>query len=156
MISFRPLEETDFELLLEWLQRPHIKEWWDDGDDTIEKVREHYSRDLDETKRFILLYSEQQTPAGYFQYYIKSGGVIGIDQFLADPKILGKGIGTACILVFLQMIRERHAPWRVIIDPHPDNARAIRCYEKVGFCHYETVQDDAGGLAYMMELITDN
>lgn len=154
MISFKPLEEEDFELLLEWLQRPHVKEWWNDGDDTLEKVRDHYTRDPDETKRFLLCYSDQQTASGYFQYYIEPGSVIGIDQFLADPDNLDKGVGTASISRFLRLIRERHSPTRIIVDPHPDNARAIRCYEKAGFRHYETVEDDSGKPVYMMEIVT--
>jgi len=38
MLSFRPLLPADFPLLLAWLSRPHVKEWWDDGEDTLEKV----------------------------------------------------------------------------------------------------------------------
>jgi RimJ/RimL family protein N-acetyltransferase len=53
------------------------------------------------------------------------------------------------------MILERHSPIRIVTDPSPDNLRAIRCYEKVGFKHYETVEEDSGKLAYMMELVTD-
>lgn len=56
ILSFRPLIEADYPTLLEWLQRPHIKKWWDDGDDTLEKVVEHYAAE-DDTKRFILLLS---------------------------------------------------------------------------------------------------
>ena len=154
MISFRPLEEDDFEILLEWLQRPHVKEWWDDGDDTLEKVRDHYTRNPDETRRFILLHPDDKSPCGYFQYYIRSDGVVGIDQFLADFESLNKGLGSASIAQFLQMILESHSPRRIVTDPSPDNARAIRCYEKVGFRHYETAEDDSGKLAYMMELVT--
>jgi RimJ/RimL family protein N-acetyltransferase len=154
MISFRPLVEDDFELLQEWLQRPHVKEWWDDGDDTLDKVRDHYTRDPDGTRRFILLHPDDKSPSGYFQYYIKPDSVIGIDQFLADLGSLDKGLGSASISQFLQMIIERHSPRRIVIDPSPHNSRAIRCYEKVGFRHYETVENDSGKLAYMMELVT--
>jgi RimJ/RimL family protein N-acetyltransferase len=154
MISFRPLVEDDFELLLQWLQRPHVKGWWNDGDDTLEKVRQHYTRNPDETRRFVLLHPDGRSPCGYFQYYIKPDGVIGVDQFLADAESLGKGLGSASISKFIQMIRESHSPSRIVTDPSPDNSRAIRCYEKVGFRHYETVQNDLGKLAYMMELVT--
>jgi RimJ/RimL family protein N-acetyltransferase len=155
MISFRPLEEDDFELLLVWLQRPHVKEWWNDGDDTLEKVRDHYTRNPDETRRFILLYPDDKSPSGYFQYYIRPDGVIGIDQFLADVESLNRGLGSASVSQFLRMILEKHSPIRIVTDPSPDNLRAIRCYEKVGFKFYETVEEDSGKLAYMMELVTD-
>ncbi len=54
MRSFRPLTDADHPLLRDWLQRPHVKEWWDDGDNTLAKVAQHYSRDPGRTKRFFL------------------------------------------------------------------------------------------------------
>lgn len=156
MFSFRPIEEADFQILYEWLQLPHIKEWWDDGDDTLEKVREHYTRDPNETKRFILLYNndgqELLMPFGYFQYYFQSEGIIGIDQFLADSKVLNCGIGTQATSAFIDMIIKLHSPSAIIIDPEPENKRAIRCYEKVGFQFYKTNIDENGKSAYMMRI----
>jgi RimJ/RimL family protein N-acetyltransferase len=37
-ITLRRLSDTDFPLLLAWLAKSHVKQWWDDGDDTLEKV----------------------------------------------------------------------------------------------------------------------
>ena len=68
MIRFRPIYSNDLALILEWLQRPHVKEWWDDGDDTIEKVAAHYLSDAEMTKRFIVR-SFDGRDAGYFQYH---------------------------------------------------------------------------------------
>ena len=80
-LSFRPMTPDDYPRLLDWLQRPHVKEWWDDGDDTLEKVAAHYS-DPD-AERFILLYQEagstdEARPIGYFQYYLEEDGVVGL------------------------------------------------------------------------------
>jgi RimJ/RimL family protein N-acetyltransferase len=158
MISFRSVVESDFPLLFEWLQLPHIKEWWDDRDDTLEKVRAHYSRDPEETKRFILLYSDSETeppsPSGYFQYYIQPDEVIGIDQFLADPAVLNRGIGTETISAFADLIKKLHAPTAIIVDPEPENKRAIRCYEKVGFQYQATIIGKDGKPAYLMRIET--
>ena len=52
MLSFSPLEKPDHSVLLEWLQLPHVKEWWDDGNDTLEKVSTHYSSDTDKNTPF--------------------------------------------------------------------------------------------------------
>jgi RimJ/RimL family protein N-acetyltransferase len=157
MLTFRPLTPADYPLLLEWLQRPHVKEWWDDGDDTLEKVAAHYGDEEDgDTARFLLLETDAATgatqPLGYFQYYVEPDGVIGIDQFLADGNRLGQGLGTRAVRAFLDLVIAEQHPRRVILDPDPQNARAIRCYEKAGFRHYETVTTDEGHLAYMMAL----
>ena len=37
-IFFRVIKAEDYPQILVWLQRPHVKRWWDDGDDTLEKV----------------------------------------------------------------------------------------------------------------------
>jgi len=151
-MEFKPLEERDFPLLLEWLQRPHVKQWWDDGDDTLEKVRQHYTSDPENTKRFLLIQGEPARPSGYFQYYLTAHGV-GIDQFLSDESYLGRGLGTEAIRKFVDFVTAKHAPKSIAVDPSPDNRRAIRCYEKVGFRHTKTVPDRQGKLAYMMEIL---
>jgi RimJ/RimL family protein N-acetyltransferase len=134
-ITFRTLRPADFPILLGWLQRPHVKQWWDDGDDTLDKVAEHYLRDSQNTKRFMLQLEGEDR--GYFQYHrFDSGrhsGHISTDQFLANADDLSKGIGSTCLLAFIDMITSVEAPEVISVDPHPANRRAIGCYEKCGF-----------------------
>jgi len=52
--------------------------------------------------------------------------------------------------MFVEMIRRERKPTSIIPDPAPENKRAIRCYEKAGFKHYETKGREEEGLAYMM------
>jgi RimJ/RimL family protein N-acetyltransferase len=154
MLSFRPLRVTDFPLLLTWLSTDHVKQWWNDRDDTLEKIALHYGAEEPEIARFILIeWNEMgERLLGYFQYHIVSQEIIGIDQFIGEADCINKGIGTAAIKLFLEMIVTRHNPQQVIIDPHPENRRAIRCYEKVGFLYYATELKENGKSAYMMRL----
>jgi RimJ/RimL family protein N-acetyltransferase len=91
-----------------------------------------------------------ESPIGYFQYYIVSKEVIGIDQFIGEVDHINQGIGTAAIRLFLERIVAKHEPREIIIDPHPENKRAIKCYEKVGFVYYTTELKENGESAYMM------
>jgi aminoglycoside 6'-N-acetyltransferase Ib len=59
--------------------------------------------------------------------------VVGIDQFLADPEQLDRGLGAAIVRAFVATILEDRRVTSVQTDPSPDNQRAIRCYEKAGF-----------------------
>ena len=154
MLSFRPLKVTDFPLLLSWLSNDHVKQWWNDGDNTLEKVVLHYGAEEPNLAKFILIESTEagENPLGYFQYYIESKEIIGIDQFIGEVDCINKGIGTVAIELFLQMIVTKHKPQQIIIDPHPENKRAIRCYEKVGFVYYATELNENGESAYMMRL----
>jgi RimJ/RimL family protein N-acetyltransferase len=149
MFRFRHLSPNDFPLMLEWLAKKHVGEWWDDGDDTLEKVAAHYGA-ADETERFILL--DDEKPIGYFQYYFAEDDSIGIDQFIGEETYLNRGVGEKTIKMFVRLIAEKHNPASIILDPSPENARAVRCYEKVGFRHYETRKHENGEAAYMMRL----
>ena len=77
---------------------------------------------------------------------------MGIDLFLGESRYLQRGIGTQVLRLFIQRAREQHAPAYFVIDPDPQNARAIRCYAKVGFRHAATVLNEDGKPAYMMRL----
>ena len=153
-LKFRPLTSDDFPLLLEWLSREHVRQWWDDGEDTIEKVTLHYGEEEEGLERFILVASEESgdKPVGYFQHYSAGDGAVGIDQFIGEEDYINRGVGTEAISIFVEMIMRRHEPASIILDPSPDNKRAIRCYEKVGFKYYETKEGAEGGWAYMMRL----
>ena len=148
-VSFRRLQDTDATLMLAWLQRPHVKQWWNDGDDTLEKVRKHYCGKPDEVSRFVLLSAINQ-PIGYFQYYPLADNVIGIDQFIGDAALINQGLGTIAVSAFIARILESHSPKMIIVDPEPDNRRAIRCYEKSGFRYQTTAVDENGKSAYLM------
>jgi RimJ/RimL family protein N-acetyltransferase len=142
----------DFSQMLEWLSKAHIKQWWNDGDDTLEKVALHYGKKSDDVKRFILVEVKKscEKPIGYFQYYFASDNEIGIDQFIGEEDYLDKGVGERTIKMFINLIVERENPTSIILDPSPNNKRAIRCYEKVGFKHYETKITEEGNSAFMM------
>ena len=156
MFKFRLMTPEDFPQMLDWLLKEHVKKWWDDSEDTLEKVALHYGAE-DEAVRFVLIEIKEnlEKPIGYFQYYLDyfaSDGLIGIDQFIGEENYLNKGVGTNTIKMFVEMIVRQHKPKAIIIDPSPENKRAIRCYEKVGFKHYENKKDENGNPAYMMRL----
>jgi len=133
MIRFRSLCSDDFPTMLAWLQHSHVKEWWNDGDNTVEKLATHYSMDTENTMRFIVELDGED--AGYFQYYRFSSSHTGTDQFLANEADLSRGIGTKCLLTFIDMITDIESPNTISVDPHPANKRSIRCYEKCGFIY---------------------
>ncbi len=60
--EFRLLATDDFPLILEWLSKEYVKEWWDDVDDALEKVGRHYGSE-DDVARFMAVL--QQLIVGY-------------------------------------------------------------------------------------------
>jgi aminoglycoside 6'-N-acetyltransferase len=95
-------------------------------------------------------------PIGYIQSWDPHAGVDhpcrdqplgtrGIDQFIGEPELIGQGHGTAFIRLFVESLFKAGAP-RVITDPNPRNARAIRAYVKAGFKEIDrriTISGDA-------------
>lgn len=152
MFRFRLLTPEDYPQMLVWLAKSHVRQWWDDSDDTLEKISAHYGGYDRDVERFILVETENgaEKPIGYFQYYAVSAHEFGIDQFIGEEDYLNRGVGERTIKLFLDLIKRRHDPKSVILDPMPDNKRAIRCYEKVGFKYYETKPVENGKSAYMM------
>lgn len=142
--EFRPLREADLPLLHEWLNRPHVRETWG-PEGTLDDLREKYlPRIAGEDAAQPYVASLDSEPVGYIQSYrawAVSGwyaddpgpGVWGIDQFLADGDRLGQGLGTAMVSGFVAHLFADPEVTEIRVDPRPDNARAIRCYEKVGF-----------------------
>ena len=156
MLSLRLLTDDDLPQLLQWLTSPHVKQWWDDGDDTLEKVAQRYSEQTPTAQSFILLYHEatpEGQPIGYLQYEIDESGIASIDQFIGIEELLSRGLGTAAIKLLIAHIQAQHPLRMVTVDPDPANKRAIRCYEKVGFQHDPTLQSPPGMDAYMMKIV---
>lgn len=144
VFEFTPLTEADLPLLHTWLNRPHVVAWWQ-GEASVDEVREKYLPRLTSDTVRPYLARLDHIPVGYIQAYLAveddqgwwqgqvDPGVRGIDQFLADPGRLGQGLGTAMVSQFTGLLFRDPQVTRVQADPHPANARAIRCYEKAGF-----------------------
>jgi aminoglycoside 6'-N-acetyltransferase len=134
---FRPMTTADMPLLRRWLAAPHVMEWWRDADDFA-----FVSGDLGHPDMAQFIVSFEARPLGYLQCYRigdwhvgfgpQPPGTRGIDQIIGEADMLGKGHGSAFIRSFTEDLLESGIP-RVVLDPDPTNARAIRAYEKAGF-----------------------
>ena len=146
-ICLRLLEIKDKQLLLKWLTDKRVLNFWE-GENAvfdIERITEDfYSNEDVEAIRAIIEY--KQKPIGYihmyelnenlmkeYEYPITKKVVFGVDQFIGEPEFWGRGIGTKFMKLVLEYLVDKKFAEAVILDPHADNQRAIRCYEKVGF-----------------------
>jgi aminoglycoside 6'-N-acetyltransferase len=136
--EFRAFSEADFPMIRTWLALPHVTEWWGDTDEQFALV----SGDLTHPDMDQYLVSAAGRPFAYLQCYKLSTwnqgfgahprGTRGIDQFIAEPDMVGCGHGSALIRQFVGGLFASNIP-RVVTDPDPDNVRAVRAYEKAGF-----------------------
>ena len=161
VFTFQRLTAADLPLLHDWLNRPHVAARWD-GPVRLEDMPEKFGPHLVSDTVFGYLAHRDGKPMAYVQAYDATHagdgwwpdaapGTWGIDQFLANEEDLGKGIGSQMVRQFTELVFERHRATAILTDPAPDNARAIRCYEKAGFVAVgETVTPDGPALLMIM------
>jgi len=161
-VSFRQLAPADLPMVHEWLCRAHVAEWWSPTPSLEEVVAEFspLTQPAHRDRAYIVLDGSREI--GYIQSYVvkdcgdgwwedeQDPGARGIDQFLADPDSLGRGIGTEMVRAFVARLFEDPSVTRVQTDPDPGNARAIRCYEKAGFRAMRHVDTPDGRALLMM------
>ncbi len=160
------MTEADLEMLHEWLNRPHIVEWWggEEARPSLEEVRQNYRpsvlAEAGVTPYIAMIGSEA---IGYAQSYVAMGsgdgwwedetdpGVRGIDQSLASAADLDQGLGTALVRLLVGHLFSDATVTKIQTDPSPDNHRAIRCYEKAGFVQHGVIATPDGPAMYMVQ-----
>ena len=154
--------------------RPHVRQWYDDTpssrypDDSIEEYREAI-RGEDPTDEFVILLDGRSI--GTIQSYriddhpeyatqVALGRpAFGIDLFIGETDLIGRGHGPALIRAFLRDVAfPRYGLELCVIGPTRSNAAAIRAYEKAGFRFLKMyVEPDAREPEhYLMELTRAN
>ena len=146
-IRIRTLTESDLPLMLKWLTDKRVLEFYGGRDKkyTYEEIKKHYTEEWeDEVYRVIIEY--QGKPIGYCQFYKvydelyeeyqypkRNEIVYGMDQFIGDVDHWNKGIGPKFMKMIIDYLRDEKGAQAVILDPHQNNPRVVRAYEKVGF-----------------------
>ena len=145
-IRIRDFAESDLPLMLKWLTDDRVLEYYEGRDTqyTMELLREHYGEEISDGFRVIIEY--RGIPVGYGQAYRLSGEmfaeygypddghvVFAMDQFIGEPDYWDRGIGSSFLRLMASCLKTSRAAERILLDPHKNNGRAIRAYEKAGF-----------------------
>jgi aminoglycoside 6'-N-acetyltransferase len=152
--TFRPMTSGDLPKIRHWLETPHVSLWWHDADTQFKLI----SGDLDHPAMAQFIVSADGREFAYLQCYHlgvwDSGfgpqpeGTRGLDQFIGEADMLGRGHGSAFIRSFADRLLKDGTP-RIVADPNPTNTRAIRAYRKAGFwC--DRIVDTPDGPAQLM------
>jgi len=140
---------ADYAALQRWLSDPRVLEFYEGRDQAFDLAR--VMRDFDPAAAA----AEGETPclifhkgwaAGYLQFYPlrsvadyaeyglpNTANVWAMDLFLGQPELWGRGLGTQLLKTFSAWLFASTPAAALVVDPHADNARAVRAYEKAGF-----------------------
>lgn len=151
-ITFTPLAESHFPLLLKWLETPHVKAWWDQEvkwtPALINEKYTHYAEGyklengIAKTIKAYIIYVDR-VPTGYIQMYnaydfARSKPLTGLpaslaafDVLIGEESYLEQGLGSQAIEQFLN--EHGNSYTHVFADPETINLAAIKAYEKAGF-----------------------
>ena len=148
-VTLRPFRLDDLTALRRWHADPQITRFWGAR---YPIVAEHaFASDLAPGGRFT-----QFDANGYFCICDESGRAIGridyegltLRQRMAELSILigekdawSRGYGSEAIVLLLEWLFNDRGAHRVWLEVFPDNARAVRAYEKVGFVREGTLRE---------------
>jgi len=152
--AFLPMSPDHLPMIRRWLETPEVVRWWGEPDEQYALV----SGDLEHPDMDQFIVAVEDHPFGYIQCYLLStwnqcfgpqpSATRGIDQFIGEPDMIGRGHGSGFIRQFVDALPGQGIP-RVVTDPDPDNIRAVRAYARAGF-HSERLVDTPDGPALLM------
>ncbi len=144
---------ADLPLLGAWQSHAHVRAWWDDDVpyDKAALADPRVDRRIVTAKGRPFAFMQDYAVHGWEEHHFAAlpAGSRGIDQYIGAPDMIGAGHGTAFITERMRALFDAGAPV-IATDPHPENARAIAVYHKVGFAVAGPAEDTPWGLILPM------
>lgn len=152
MLEFRLLDENDVSLVETWLNKEHVKRWYEiphldvSIGDWMREINER-NGEFKWLTHLIVLYEGH--PIGLCQYYkcedsdedfgtLPQAGSYGIDYLIGEEAYLGKGLGKGMIALLVEKIFSFPDAQRVTADIDRNNKASEGALLSCGF----TLMDD--------------
>lgn len=146
-ITYRPLAESDLALMADWLNRPHLRPFYQREPISAEAVAAKYGRYI---RRELPTHSSLAllggTPFGYLQSYrvadwpefqatIEVEEGVSVDLFIGETSLIGQGVGRRMLSGYVdQVALPLHPGERICWIGHElENVAARRCSAAAGF-----------------------
>jgi aminoglycoside 6'-N-acetyltransferase len=162
--DFRAMGPADLTRVGRWLDEPHVAQWWPDGARQLATIALH----LEEPAMRCLILTVDGGDVGYLQVYDphhepciapdgttishpyrdQPRGTRGIDLFIGEAKLIGRGHGPRLLARVLRHLFDAGAP-SVVTDPDPANTHSIAAFRKAGFRALQTRDTQWGHVLLM-------
>jgi aminoglycoside 6'-N-acetyltransferase len=142
-------ETADYELIVAWRNRAHVREWWDPDDPplTVAGAIEELRPSIDGSDPSTACIIEHAgAPVGYLQFYPWGGeqeylsevgitlpdGAWGLDIFIGETGLIGQGIGSRSVRLISDHLFAEHGATAVALATETGNGRAQAAYVRAG------------------------
>lgn len=167
-VSFRPLVENDLFLMVKWLKKPHVHEWFAshkeitedfvnyvfiNGDNFIQRwIFQINGKDIGYIQNYFYK-DDKNVSEKYINEILATEGSATLDLFIGDCDYVHKGYGKFIVKQFIEeKIFSDTRCKNIIVGPRTKNTASIKVFEANGFKFYKNVIDDNGRDEYMMIL----
>jgi len=153
-LYIRGMNESDYPYMTKWLNDDLVVEHYGPRLTFDQVIVKYAPRINNEHYVTACIVECKDTPIGYIQYYeipkeqLKIYGypleepIYGIDQYIGETGLWGKGIGTQMISALLEYLSSVFNVTKVVMDVKGTNLQAINCYEKCGFQIVKKLEDN--------------
>jgi aminoglycoside 6'-N-acetyltransferase len=156
--AFRPAALADLPMLRRWRETPDVLRWWG----AWENPEAEFAAHLADPAMALSIVEQAGRPFAFAQDYACHAwdphpfsylprGARGIDLYIGEPDMLGRGHGSALLRRHCDRLFAGGTVPAIGTDPHPDNLRARRAYEKAGFTVVSGPVETRWGRAILME-----
>ena len=145
-LLIRLMNSNDFEIMVNWLNDEKLLAFYEEPPSNIDRVITKYGPRVEGNHDVIPCIIEyKENPIGYIQFYeiqdselIRYGytpnqSIYGIDLFIGESHLWGKGIGSSMILMMLDYLSINKNALKVLLEVKKTNGREISSYKKCGF-----------------------
>ena len=137
--SLRVFTRYDLPMMADWLAPAHLRQWWRDPAEDLAPGTEDLDNPLMDqqtgahaNQSFACLQSSRCQTWGAQQFNDRPMGSHSVDICIGPSDLLGRGHGSAIVHLYAKALLVKGAT-DIVIDPAPDNERAVRCYRRAGF-----------------------
>jgi RimJ/RimL family protein N-acetyltransferase len=148
----------DYERIVAWRNRPHVREWWDPDDPplTLEAAIEELRAETQPSHPTSACIIEVSgAPAGFIQFYPWDGekpyleevgitlpdGAWGLDIYIGEMALVDQGIGSRTVRLLSDRLFSDHAATAVALVTEAGNTRAQAAYVRAGMRPVERFLD---------------
>ena len=153
--GFRHVTPDDLPLLWQWLQMPHVRAWWGDATDQLERIAQEMEQTVVEMhmvelvgKPFAYIHHHDAKAFGQPEFSDLPPATRAIGTFVGDPQFLGQGHAAGYIDAYLRGLRLKYP--LIAVTAQTADARTLGIYRQARFQKRRLATTQSGHLVQVM------